>query len=226
MSKVSVFLPMRKGSERIINKNVKDFAGVQGGLTFIKISQLLNSKMVDNIIVSTDDHEVRKIALSFNSDKIIIDDRPSGLAQSDTSTDELIKYVADLISGGVVLWTHVTSPFITEDLLDDMVTRYFSNTNKFDSLMTVTKIQTFLWNESKPVNYDDKIEKWPRTQTIDPLYEVNSGVFIADIEIYRKMGNRIGNKPFLYELTHIQAADVDWPDDFDFAEAVYKHSRL
>lgn len=222
MSKVSVFLPMRKGSERIINKNVKDFAGVQGGLTFIKISQLLNSKMADKIIISSDDDEVKKIALSFNSDKIIVDDRPSALAQSDTSTDELIKYVPDLISDGVVVWTHVTSPFVTEDLFDDIVTCYFNNTGKFDSLMTVTKIQKFLWNESKPINYDDSIEKWPRTQTIDPLYEVNSGAFIADIEIYRKMGNRIGNKPFLYELSHKQALDIDWPDDFDFSETVYK----
>lgn len=29
---VHVFLPCRKGSERIPNKNTKDFAGVKGGL--------------------------------------------------------------------------------------------------------------------------------------------------------------------------------------------------
>ncbi len=47
MSKVIAFLPMRKGSQRVKNKNVRDFAGIKGGLTFIKISQLLRLQNVD-----------------------------------------------------------------------------------------------------------------------------------------------------------------------------------
>ena len=43
--------------------------------------------------------------------------------------------------------------------------------------MTVTKIQKFIWNDRKPVNYNRNLEKWPKTQTIEPLWEVNSGIF-------------------------------------------------
>lgn len=227
MSKVVAFLPMRKGSQRVKNKNIKDFAGVKGGLTFIKISQLLKVKKIDKIIVSTNDEEVKNIALSFGNKRIFINDRSDHLASSTTSTDDLIKYVPNIIENGIVLWTHVTSPFVNEKLYDDMIELYFNNLDKADSLMSVTKIQKFLWGKEKPINYDKSKEKWPRTQTIEPIYEINSGAFIADIEIYKSLNDRVGGRPFLYGLSEKQAFDIDWQDDFEIAEILWsKYGKL
>ena len=227
MSEVIAFLPMRKGSQRVKNKNIKDFANIKGGLTFIKISQLLKSKKIDKIIVSTNDEEVKNIALSFNSSKISIDDRPEHLASSETSTDDLVKYVPTIINGGIVLWTHVTSPFVNETIYDDMIEKYLDETDNFDSLMSVTKIQKFLWDKTKPINYDKSKEKWPRTQTIEPIFEVNSGAFIADIEVYKSLNDRVGDKPYLYELSEKEAFDIDWEDDFDIAEVLWsKYGKI
>lgn len=221
MSNITVFLPMRKGSQRIKCKNIKRFADIKGGLTFIKISQLLKSTKIKQIIVSTDDEEVKNIARGFNNNKIIIDDRPEYLASSNTSTDELINYVPNIIKSGVVLWTHVTSPFVTDVHYDNMILKYNKNINKYDSLMSVTKVQKFLWKDDKPLNYDRNIEKWPRTQTIDIVYEINSAAFIADIEMYKQYRDRIGNKPFFYELNEKEAFDIDWKEDFEIAEALW-----
>jgi len=221
MSEVVAFLPMRKGSQRVKNKNIKVFAGVKGGLTFIKISQLLKVKKIYKIIISTNDQEVKNIALSFKDKRIIIDDRPEHLASSSTSTDDLIRYVPNIIENGTVIWTHVTSPFVTEKLYDDMIEKYLENLETNDSLMSVTKIQKFLWDNEKPINYDKSKEKWPRTQTIEPIYEINSGAFIADIEIYKSLNDRVGDRPFLYELNEKQAFDIDWEDDFEIAEILW-----
>lgn len=229
MSEIVAFLPMRKGSQRIKNKNIKDFANVKGGLTFIKISQLLKSTKIDKIIVSTNDDEVRNIALSFKSSKIILDDRPEELSGSNTSTDDLIKYIPKIIRNGVVLWTHVTSPFITEKMYDEMIDRYLDclSQNKNDSLMSVTKIQKFIWNKKEPVSYDKLKEKWPRTQTIKPLYEVNSGAFIADIGVYKNLNDRVGSKPYLYELDTKTSFDIDWEDEFYIAETLWdKYGKI
>jgi CMP-N-acetylneuraminic acid synthetase len=212
---------MRKGSQRVKNKNIKVFSDIIGGLTFIKISQLLKVKKIDKIIISTNDEEVKTIAKSFNDNKIIIDDRPESLASSETLTDDLIKYVPSIIKDGVVLWTHVTSPFVTDEIYTDMIDKYFQTNTNFDSLMSVTKIQKFIWNENSPVNYDKEKEKWPRTQTIKPMYEINSGAFIASVNTYLKCEDRIGEKPFLYELGDKQAFDIDWQDDFDIAEVLW-----
>ena len=113
MNKVIAFLPCRQGSQRVKNKNIKSFAGVEDGLIYIKLSQLLDVESIEQIVVSTNDLEVKRIARSFSNTKIIIDDRPEELASSSTSTDDLINYVPSIIASGTVLWTHVTSPFIT-----------------------------------------------------------------------------------------------------------------
>ncbi len=221
MNNIIAFLPCRQGSQRVKNKNIKPFAGVEKGLIYIKLAQLLKVKAIAQIVVSTNDTEVKRIAKSFNDSKIIIDDRPEELASSSTSTDDLIKYVPSIIKSGIVLWTHVTSPFVDEEVYQRAIDNYFSNSNKYDSLMSVTKLQKFLWNENEPINYDRSVEKWPRTQTIKPVYEVNSGVFIADIDVYKKFNDRIGESPFLYELNEKVAFDIDWEIDFEIAEVLW-----
>ena len=107
---ISVFLPIRKNSQRILNKNTKIFAGVEGGLTRIKLEQLIKVDKVDRIYVSTDCHKSKKIAQEMNSNKIEIDHRPKKYCSSNTTTDSLIQYANSIIAEGIIIWTHVTSP--------------------------------------------------------------------------------------------------------------------
>lgn len=220
---ITVFLPCRSGSERVPNKNTKTFGGVQGGLLTIKLNQLLKAKLVDKIVVSTNDSKVIEIVRSI-SDKIIIDLRPEELATSLTSTDDLICYVPKIINEGHVVWTHTTSPFLNEEIYDKAISVYLNKIrNKVnDSLMTVNYLKTFLWNEEGSYNYDRSVEKWPRTQTLPDLLEVNSGVFINSIENYRKYKDRIGSKPYMMQTEGYSSFDIDWPEDFNLGELIYE----
>jgi CMP-N-acetylneuraminic acid synthetase len=221
---IVAFLPCRKGSERVKGKNVRPFAGIEGGLTRIKISQLLDCPLIDRIVVSTDDPEVEAIcreAAPHASKPLEIVERPAELAASTTSTDDVIRYVPSVIPSGTVLWTHVTSPFVTAEVYQDAILRYRQNLAAHDSLMSVTKIRKFLWNEEGPVNYDKTLQKWPNTQTLPVLYEINSAIFIAPVDLYRDPGDRIGSKPYLYELSGSQALDIDWMEDFLLAEKLW-----
>lgn len=223
--KISVFLPCRAGSERVPKKNTKPFAGIEGGLLRIKLNQLIACQSIDTIMLSTNDEEVIQIAEALSNDKIVIDRRPEHLATSSTSTDDLVKYVPQIIKEGAVLWTHVTSPFINEKIYAEAIGQYkeFSDRKEgYDSLMSVTPLKTFLWNKKGAVNYDRAKEKWPRTQTIDPLYEINSGIFLTDIEVYKNLQDRIGSNPYLFETNDIDSFDIDWEEDFFIAEAIYK----
>jgi len=222
MSKcVNVFLPMRAGSERVPKKNTKTFSGIEGGLCKIKLEQLLVCDFINTIIVSTNDPEVIEISSTFKSKKIKVLSRPNELCTSTASTDELIKYVPGIMPDGHILWTHVTSPFITPDVYYKIIQTYFRKLSSFDSLMTVTKLQKFIWNDDEPLNYDRNLQKWPKTQTIDPLWEVNSGVFLASKDIYYRNLDRIGDKPYLFELSDEIAFDIDWLPDYKIAEALY-----
>ena len=218
---VNVFLPMRAGSERVPNKNTKAFAGIDGGLCSIKLGQLLKCGLIENIFVSTNDPKVVEISEGLNSKKIKVILRPDELASSSASTDDLIKYVPEIMPDAHVLWTHVTSPFIGPDIYDEMIKTYLNNLDLFDSLVTVTKLQKFIWNDHKPLNYDRSLEKWPRTQTLKPLWEVNSGAFITSKAIYQNRLDRIGDTPYLFQLSDEIAFDIDWVPDFEIAEAIY-----
>ena len=184
---ITAFLPCRSGSQRIKNKNTRLFCGIEGGLLNIKMQQLLSVKELDAILVSTNDDVVKKIVSSFSDSRIKIDDRCDKLSSSNTKTDDLIKYIPSIISEGDVLWTHITSPFVDNDVYEDAIKKYkkiqeYNN----DSLMSVHKVQSFMWNKKGPINYDLSIEKWPRTQTLDPIYEVNSAFFISNVKNYIK----------------------------------------
>lgn len=226
MKKNIVFLPCRKGSQRIPNKNTRSFAGIEGGLLRIKLEQLLQVKEIDEIILSSDDEEVLRIGASFHDARIKPLSRPEQLCQSSTSTDELIDYVPTIIDGDVtVIWTHVTSPFLSSKTYSDMIRLYYAHQDKYDSLMSVNALRTFLWDADHPVNYDRSVEKWPRTQTLPVWYEVNSGVFITDIETYRTRHDRIGEHVQMYATGKLESLDIDWPEDFEFAEKLYQMGR-
>lgn len=222
-NKVTCFLPCRQGSQRVPRKNLKQFVSYKYGLIEVKLKQLLASQYIDKIVLSTNDEEIIRYADSLASHRIIVHRRKESLASSATSTDELIDHVHELIPSGHILWTHVTSPFITEKHYTSIIEAYFTRLNEgYDSLMTVTGHQQFLWKNGSPINYDRSVEKWPRTQTIEVVYEVNSGAFIAPSSCYAQNKDRIGVAPFLYELDKLVGFDIDWEEDFKIAEAMIK----
>lgn len=220
---MNVFLPCRKGSERVPRKNIKPFADYPNGLLQLKLEQLDRASRVDKIYLSTNDGDIIDYAQSLDNQKLIVHRRDDALCTSATSTDELMAHVVDLIPEGDVLWTHVTSPFVGAEVYDEIIEAYYEGLKTgFDSLMTTTLIRSFLWNDDGPINYDRAIEKWPRTQTLPAVHEVNSAAFVSSHANYRRFQDRIGETPKLFPLGHIVAHDIDWEDDFVLAESIVR----
>lgn len=221
----TAFLPCRAGSERVPRKNTRPFAGHAHGLVGIKLQQLAEATSIERIVLSTNDSEVIDIAESLATvrGKLVVDRRPEELCRSSTSTDELVRYVPTIIEAGAVLWTHVTSPMVSGLDYDSIVTAYDRAlaSGEADSLMTVNRFQEFLWDERGPVNYDRTVEKWPRTQTLNPLFTVNSAAFVIDVDLMASRGDRVGAAPQLYELEGVKGFDIDWEDQFELAELIF-----
>lgn len=219
--KVTCFLPCRKGSERIPKKNIKPFAQYSHGLIELKLNQLMACQSIDEIILSTNDDDILQYVESLSSPKINVHKRIEDLSLSQTSTDSLVAHAVDLIPNGHILWTHVTSPFINAQKYEEIISIYFECLKEgYDSLMTTTVLHAFLWQDSKPLNYDRTLEKWPRTQTLSPIHEVNSGIFLAPTKVYKEQNDRVGEKPYLFTLDKLVSQDIDWPEDFFIAEAL------
>jgi len=219
--KVTCFLPCRAGSQRVVRKNIKLFAGSEHGLIEIKLRQLLAAEGIDEVVLTTNDADILAYGKSLQQSRLRLHRRVEVLSSSATSTDQLVDHALELIPEGHILWTHVTSPFITAKHYDEVIRAYWEKREQgYDSLMTTTAIHGFLWQNERPMNYDPTIEKWPRTQTLAPVHEINSGAFLAPADLYRELGDRIGRRPYLYPMDKITSFDIDWPEDFLMAECL------
>lgn len=220
---ITAFLPCRRGSQRVPNKNIRPFADHQYGLIQIKLDQLLATPKINQIVLSTNDQAILDFAQSLANPRLHVHQRDDLLGSSETSTDELVAHALDLIPEGHILWTHVTSPFFSSAHYCQVLDAYEQSLEDgFDSLMTVSVIHGFLWNSESPINYDRNVEKWPRTQTIAPVYEINSAVFLNSSDNYRTLHDRIGKHPFLYKTDKLIGFDIDWPEDFLLGECIAK----
>ena len=64
MKKIAI-IPARSGSKRIPNKNIKLF--MEKPIISYVIKIVIKSDLFDEVIVSTDDEEIAKIALSYGA---------------------------------------------------------------------------------------------------------------------------------------------------------------
>jgi N-acylneuraminate cytidylyltransferase len=225
MDSVSFFLPTRKGSQRVFNKNTRPFVGIEGGLLENKINQLIQTTKVDEIILSTNDEESMKIAERFfkKTSRLRVVQRPDILCLDTTDLQDLITYVPTITKADHILWGHVTTPITAAVDYNDAVELYFSKCKEgFDSLVSVTELRNFILNKSgKMINNTTKLS-WPRTQDLEPIYEVNHVMFITSRFVYEQQKNRIGDRPFLYIMDKLKSIDIDWEEDFMIAEMIWR----
>lgn len=58
------------------------------------------------------------------------------------------------------------------------------------------------------------------TQNLDPIYMETGAFFIFTKEMYQRIHQRIGEKPYMHIVDSFEAVDVDTKEDFDLARAV------
>lgn len=225
INKVSFFLPTRKGSLRVKNKNTRPFASFNGGLLENKLRQLIKSERINEIILSTNDEECMAIAEAIipETSKLKIIERPQHLCLDSTNLKDLIAYVPSITTAQHILWGHVTTPLFTNLDYDNAISVYLKKISKgFDSLISVMEFKNYLLNNKGLVVNNTTDLPWPRTQDLETLYEINHAVFLTNRNNYITHKNRVGDNPYLYITDKIKSVDVDWEDDFKIAEIMYE----
>lgn len=130
----------------------------------------------------------------------------------------LDNYIKD--KNEVIVCTHVTSPFLKVKT----IIKATKKLNKYDSVISVTKHQEFSWmlkgkkKKLVPINFNPKVVR--KTQDLDPIYFLNGSFFIFKKKTFKRYNNRIGNKPYYYEVKFPEAVDIDYKEDLDLARRV------
>jgi len=206
---------MKAHSERVKNKNIRLIDGQP--LFYFILKTLERCRTVSTIYVDTDsDFIKKKIGRDFINIHII--DRPSELAKPDVPMNDVIAYDLSMIEGKYFLQAHATNPLLRRTTIDKAVEVFYS-TKEYDSLFTVTRVLKRFYNLSgKPINHDPNILL--NTQDLTPLFEENSCIYLFTRESFNLKKNRIGNRPFMYEIDKSEALDIDDELDFSITECM------
>lgn len=217
--KIKVLIPVRAGSERVKNKNIKPFAG--SNLLSIKIQQMNSIKEIDGVIVNSNSDEMLNIAKELGAETV---KRDEYYATSSVPMNEVYKNMAENCDCDVILFADATNPLVTTKTINNCIKSYFDNLDKYDSLTTVNEIKQFMWQNGRPINYD-KNQK-PRSQDLPDIVALNHAVSIIPKNLMIEKMDIIGERPLLYKIDSLEATDIDTELDFEFAEYMYRKYRM
>ena len=109
-------VPARSGSQRIKNKNIREFLGKP--IILYALEAMQNSLLFDRIIVSTDSVAIADVAKSIGAEVPFF--RPSNLSGSDVNTIDVVHHAINEICvspGDRICCVYATNPFLTPDLI-------------------------------------------------------------------------------------------------------------
>lgn len=212
--KVTAVVPMKLNNRRLPQKNTKPFTNGKP-LCYYILSTLLKVEGIDEVYVYCSNPDIQE----FIPEGVKYLKRSETLDQDTTKMNEVLQCFAEDVPSDIYVMTHTTAPFISAESIKKGLDAV--KNGEYDSSFAAKKLQDFLWKDGKPFNY--QLDNIPRTQDLDPLYEETSGFYIYKSEVMVENNRRIGNKPFIVEVGEIESIDIDEPEDFAIADAVFNH---
>ena len=211
--KVVALVPIKLNNQRLPNKNILDLGGKP--MCYYMTENLLNVEGIDEAYVYCSDESI----INYMQEKMKFLKRDTYLDGNLVKGQEIYERFINEVDADIYVLAHATAPFIKKETIQNALNKVLSG--EYDSALSVKKVQTFTWYKGKTLNYD--LKDIPRTQDIEPIYYETSAFFIFKKEVFTKMGKRrIGNKPYFQEIDDIEAVDIDYLEDFKFAQAIIK----
>ena len=215
--KITAVIPVRSGSIRCKNKNIRDFGDTN--LLKRKIEILKQVEEIDEILVSSNCDEMLKIASDLG---VSTHKRDEKYCSSECSGRDLYIEIANNIKNEIMIYTPCVTPFITIDYYKKCINEWFNNNNLNDSINTVNKFQNFLWYNNKSINYE--CSNTPQSQLLPIYYTPNFGINVIKTADVFKYKNIIGKNPKFIESSSINGTDIDHPHEFVISELLYNHN--
>ncbi len=211
--KVVTLIPIKMNSRRIPLKNIKSFYDGKPLMCFIQ-ETCLKSRFIDEIYVYCSDESIKDYVLPG----IGFIKRPAFLDGDDKNANDIIAEFMKQVDADVYVNTHSTSPFASVETIDSCIEAVISG--KYDSAFCAEQMRTFMWKEGTPLNFDPN--HFPRTQDLPPIYCETCIAYVFRKETFMNYKRRVGVNPFIQVVGRIEAMDIDYPEDFDIANAIYK----
>ena len=210
MKRIAALVPMRHDSQRVPGKNYRMLAGHP--LYSYILETLLACPEISTVVVDTDSPVIQK-GVRQHYPTVQVLDRPEHLRSGEVPMNEVLLHDTSLVEAEFYLQTHSTNPLLRHETISRAIQAITSQYPTFDSLFSVTRLQTRLWDAlGRAVNHNPAILL--RTQDLPPIYEENSCLYIFTRQTLLQRRNRLGERPLMFEIDSAEAWDIDEEIDF------------
>jgi len=215
---VHALIPVRGGSQRVIHKNIRPFAG--STLLEIKIKQMLQVPSLSGVTVSSEDEKILEIAERAGAAPML---RDPFYATDSVPMSEVYAYMAGQIKCENILLTHVTNPLAGPSAYTTCLKEFHNRAPIFDSVTTVADVKEFMYWDGKPLNYDPASK--PRSQDLPNIVRLTHVASILPRETMITRKDAVGSHPLFVRLDALDSLDIDTSLDLEIAEYLYQAYR-
>ena len=224
--KIVAIIPARGGSKGIPKKNIVPLHTKP--LIAYTIQQAKDTPLIDKIVVSTDDDDIKKISTTYGADVI---DRPPTIAGDHSSSEAAIEHaLAELkkqhYDPDIIVFLQCTSPLRGNDDIQQAIQHLLDH--NYDSVFSVTENYPFIWidnnGEIEPLN-KQYYEQRPMRQQRRPEYIENGSIYVFTKDSFEKTKNRTSGKKGIYIMPYEHSFEVDSPFDLWLCEHIIKREN-
>lgn len=208
--RIAAVMPIKLNNERCPGKNIR-LLGNKPLLQY-ELDSLHMTGLCDSINVYCSSRDV----IPFLPSYVWFVQRSSILDLPTSNFNQIFSSFLTEVDADIYVFAHATAPFISVNTMVECINSVKSG--KYDSAFCAQKIQTFLWRNGEPLNFD--AANLPRTQDLESIYQETSGIYVFTKEVFLNYGRRIGKTPYIKCVNMKEAIDIDNPEDFDLAEAL------
>ena len=216
--KITAVIPVRKGSTRCKNKNIRNFGDTN--LLKLKIETLKKVKGIDRILVSSNCDIMLGIAKDLGVD---IHKRDEQYCTTECSGSKFMVNLAKQVSTEFFLYSTCVTPLSHADLIENCINQK-DKLQTYDSIVLANVSKNFMWDNNKPINYD--LDNSPPSQELPEYYIPNFSCCLIRTNKIINYKNVIGKRPMFIKTDAISGLDIDENSDFIMAELLYKNNII
>jgi CMP-N,N'-diacetyllegionaminic acid synthase len=238
---VLAVVPARGGSKGILKKNIKKLNKTP--LVHYILKTLNKINIIDRIVVSTDNFEIKKTVEALNFKSVELHKRPKYLSGDKVPLTSVVKFVADEIfkrenyKPHIVLQIAPTCPFIEPQTIIKIIK--ILKSKKTNCCVTLKRIEhehpyrakklNKKTSVFKPLLKNINVEKFISRQDLPALYCTSGAVYGRTYELLTSFNEKnfcLGSRPVGVVVNDIESINIDRKIDFDFASFISKNYSL
>ncbi|MDT3306371.1 pseudaminic acid cytidylyltransferase [Shewanella vaxholmensis] len=218
-------IPARGGSKRIPRKNIKLFHGKP--MIAYSIEAALASACFDKVIVSTDDMEIAAVAKQYGAEVPFL--RPVNISDDYATTMDVMQHAIEwFVQQGwdikAVCCLYATAPFVTPEYLIEGYQKLQQRNVEFTFSAAAFSFpiqRAIKLSNHGAVSMFDASQEQVRSQDLDEAYHDAGQFYWGRTEAFLERKSIFAPHSRVVILPRTRVQDIDTPEDWLFAEALY-----